>query len=144
MEAPKSFSTKKILTFTGSSILTFLDIFQQNFLTFPTSHFWQNLTCNFRIIRKLISQKFLHEELTIGTDMGSVMAYVKEGPKMELIKREKIKLNFEIKTKKSVTESNSGELMKDEVLQTIEEECFASSQLKDFEPFVDKVSFGFS
>lgn len=57
--------------------------------------------------------------------MGSVMAYVKGGPKMEFIKREKIKLNFEIKTKKSVTESNSGELMKDEVLQTIEEECFA-------------------
>ena len=40
-----SFSTKKILTFTSSSILTF-GHFPTKCLTFPTSHFWQNLTCN--------------------------------------------------------------------------------------------------
>ena len=81
---------------------------------------------NFRIIRKLILEKYLWEEITV-SDMGMVSAYVKPGPKLSQAKTSKFTLDIQKKTKDAavVKESTSTDnLTNDNVLKTIEEDCF--------------------
>ena len=63
---------------------------------------------NFRIIRKLILEKYLWEEITV-SDMGMVSAYVKPGPKLSQAKTSKFTLDIQKKTKDAavVKESTS-------------------------------------
>ena len=70
------------------------------------------------------------EELAISQE-GVVSAYVKPGPKAQRIKTDKITINIEktaTKGKESTTTETSSKDDSDEVLKTLEEECF--NQLK--------------
>ena len=65
---------------------------------------------NFRIIRKLILEKYLWEEIKV-SDMGIVSAYVKPGPKVGQAKTSKFTLDIQKNTKEAVVkESSFGEL----------------------------------
>ena len=80
---------------------------------------------NFRIIRKLILEKYLWEEITV-SDMGMVSAYVKPGPKLSQAKTSKFTLDIQKNTKEAVVKESSStdNLNNDNVLKTIEEDCF--------------------
>lgn len=78
-----------------------------------------------RIIRKLVLEKYLWEELAISQE-GVVSAYVKPGPKAPRIKTDKIVINIESKAsvkKESIASTEAG-ASDDNVLKTLEEECF--------------------
>ncbi len=81
-----------------------------------------------RIIRKLVLEKYLWEELAISQE-GVVSAYVKPGPKAPRIKTDKITVNIEKKAsssaKESLVDSAENGAAADNVLKTLEEECFA-------------------
>ena len=72
--------------------------------------------------------KYLWEELAVSTE-GVVSAYVKPGPKAQQIKNDTITINIEGKSnaKDALASANTKETS-DNVLKTLEEECFA--QLK--------------
>lgn len=82
-----------------------------------------------RIIRKLVLDKYLWEELAVSTE-GVVSAYVKPGPKAQngQIKTDKITINIEGKSNVKVASTNSNgslnDASADNVLKTLEEECF--------------------
>ena len=80
---------------------------------------------NFRIIRKLILEKYLWEEIKV-SDMGIVSAYVKPGPKVGQAKTSKFTLDIQKNTKEAVVKESSStdNLNNDNVLKTIEEDCF--------------------
>ena len=85
---------------------------------------------SFRIIRKLVLEKYLWEELAISSE-GVVSAYVKPGPKAPQIKNDTITINIEGKSNaKDALGSANNKETSDNVLKTLEEECFA--QLKVF------------
>ena len=56
--------------------------------------------------------------------MGMVSAYVKPGPKVKLIKTAKFSLNIEKKMKEVKESTSTDNLNDDNVLKTIEEDCF--------------------
>ena len=74
--------------------------------------------------------KYLWEELAVSSE-GVVSAYVKPGPKAQQIKNDTITINIEGKSnaKDALASANTKETS-DNVLKTLEEECFA--QLKVF------------
>jgi len=78
-----------------------------------------------RIIRKLVLEKYLWEDLAVSNE-GVVSAYVKPGPKAQMIKTDKITINIEGKSSAaSSSNSNIGHKESDDnVLKTLEEECF--------------------
>ena len=70
--------------------------------------------------------KYLWEELAVSTE-GVVSAYIKPGPKAQQIKNDTITINIEGKSnaKDALASSNTKE-NSDNVLKTLEEECFAA------------------
>jgi len=88
-----------------------------------------------RIIRKLVMDKYLWEELAVSTE-GVVSAYIKPGPKAQQIKNDTITINIEGKSnaKDALASSNTKE-NSDNVLKTLEEECFAALKAAIAEAF---------
>lgn len=76
----------------------------------------------FRIIRKLVLEKYLWEELAVSQE-GVVSAYVKPGPKAQRIKTDKITINIEKKIKDTIANVGNDD-GGDNVLKTLEEEAF--------------------
>ena len=74
----------------------------------------------------MILEKYLWEELAISQE-GITSAYIKPGPKAQRIKTDKILINIETKSskKEKVAAGNVG-VETDDVLKTLEEECFSA------------------
>ena len=90
-----------------------------------------------RIIRLLVLEKCLWEEIA-GSHEGTISAYVKPGPKAQRIKVEKFLINIEKKTTKdNATSNNLQETDTDDVLKTLEEECFGELKSAIAVNFVD-------
>ena len=70
------------------------------------------ITFFFRIIRKLVLEKYLWEVLAVSAE-GVVSAYVKPGPKAQngQIKTDKITINIEVKSTVKVASANRLELL---------------------------------
>lgn len=81
--------------------------------------------CN-RIVRMLVMQKVLYENLQINRE-GMASAYVKPGPKIQLLKSGQMKIEIDVQNarKRSVFTNNSVDNVEtDETLKQIEEACF--------------------
>ena len=79
----------------------------------------------FRIIRQLVLERYLWEELSV-TQEGTISAYVKPGPKAQRIKVDQFLMAFEKKSTKGGATSKDAapEAGSDDVLKSLEEECF--------------------
>ena len=73
----------------------------------------------------MILDKYLWEELSF-TQEGMVSAYVKPGPKAQRIKTDKILINIETKSLNKKNEQAKTDNEPDDVLKTLEEECFSA------------------
>ena len=84
----------------------------------------------------MVLEKYLWEEIAVSQE-GTISAYVKPGPKAQQIKVDKFFINIEKKATKDATKETVQETDSDDVLKSLEEECFGELKSAIAVNFID-------